>query len=106
MNTTEVLAGGAGLVAGSLLGSLVLAPASMDTPLWGSGDRDRDALVRLRDRLKQDGIPTRFVGLRGSQMSGVGLGQKGETFNLLLVKEADLEKAFVIANQIMTPEAR
>lgn len=105
MNTTEVLAGGAGLVAGGLLGSLVLAPAPIDVPLWGSGDRDSDALVRLRDRLKQEGMAVTLTGLRGSQMTGVGLGKKGETFNLLLVKKNDFDKAFQIANQMLTPEA-
>ena len=104
MNTTEVLAGGAGLVAGGLLGSLVLAPAPMDVPLWGSTNGVE--MTSLVETLKEAGIAFKARRLPSSQTGHPGkYGSPGEglekDFYIVLVKESDIGKAMGVAKKLL-----
>lgn len=91
-----VLATGAGLVGGTLLGSLLLAPAPADVPLWGS--TDMSTLTPIRERLEKAGMTVTLTGLRDYQMTATGI---VGTLYFLLVKPADFDAANAIATEMM-----
>ncbi len=112
MKTGEaVLTAAGGVLAGTLLGSQVLAPAPLDTPVAAviSGG---DTLIRWKDHFKALGIPAQVLEVRGDQFfkpfegpGGESLIQRtqGTTTWVLMVKKSQKEEAIGMLESAAQP---
>ena len=95
MKTEEdLLAAGGGLVAGTLLGSLVLAPASLRRALYATGDGTK--LRRVEGVLKTNGITYNVTGPTLDKKTVTVIDETGKpsaTAYVIVVSQSDFEKA-------------
>ena len=102
MKTVEgILAAGGGLLAGTLLGSFVLAPKSTNRVIWLANYANMGNISKLRDRLESEGYTVQSVAIRSSQMTGL---KHAESVYALLGNENEMEKIMPIATQMMVPD--